>query len=85
MPREHRGLADIDDYQQQAPAHSAPAGAPQEQWRPLEARLGRLEAEVTELRKQVPLEAGGCAWGRAGLVQWEEGREEMGLGGPRGP
>ncbi|XP_070473753.1 kielin/chordin-like protein isoform X1 [Equus przewalskii] len=52
MPREHRGLADIDDYQQQAPAHSAPAGAPQEQWRPLEARLGRLEAEVTELRKQ---------------------------------
>ncbi|ELK13868.1 Kielin/chordin-like protein [Pteropus alecto] len=51
-PREPLGL-DTYDYQQQAPAHSsAPAGAPQEQWRPLEERLGRLEAEVTELKEQ---------------------------------
>ncbi|XP_058385545.1 kielin/chordin-like protein isoform X2 [Diceros bicornis minor] len=52
VPREHPQLADIHDYQQQAPAHSAPAGAPQEQWRPLEEQLGKLEAEVTELREQ---------------------------------
>ncbi|XP_026957776.1 kielin/chordin-like protein isoform X6 [Sagmatias obliquidens] len=53
VPREPLGLADIHDYQLQAPAHSsAPAGAPQERWRPLEERLGRLEAEVTELREQ---------------------------------
>uniref|UniRef100_A0A8C0CIW9 Kielin cysteine rich BMP regulator n=1 Tax=Balaenoptera musculus TaxID=9771 RepID=A0A8C0CIW9_BALMU len=53
IPRESLGLADIHDYQLQAPAHSsAPAGAPQKQWRPLEERLGRLEAEVTELREQ---------------------------------
>ncbi|KAM9650369.1 kielin/chordin-like protein [Trichechus inunguis] len=46
-------LADIHDDQQQALAHSsAPAGAPQEQWRPLEEWLGRLEAEVAELREQ---------------------------------
>ncbi|XP_023384683.1 kielin/chordin-like protein isoform X1 [Pteropus vampyrus] len=51
-PREPLGL-DTYDYQQQAPAHSsAPAGVPQGQWRPLEERLGRLEAEVTELKEQ---------------------------------
>uniref|UniRef100_A0A452S5Z3 Kielin cysteine rich BMP regulator n=1 Tax=Ursus americanus TaxID=9643 RepID=A0A452S5Z3_URSAM len=38
---------------QQEPAHaSAPAGAPQEQGRPLEERLGRLEAQMMELREQ---------------------------------
>ncbi|XP_066898323.1 kielin/chordin-like protein isoform X4 [Kogia breviceps] len=53
IPREPLGLADIHDYQLQAPAHSSsPAGAPQERWHPLEERLGRLEAEVTELREQ---------------------------------
>nr|KAF6418608.1 kielin cysteine rich BMP regulator [Rousettus aegyptiacus] len=52
VSREPLGL-DTYDYQQQAPAHSsAPAGAPQGQWRPLEERLGRLEAEVAELREQ---------------------------------
>ncbi|XP_034527641.1 kielin/chordin-like protein isoform X1 [Ailuropoda melanoleuca] len=44
---------DIHHYQQQEPAHaSAPAGAPQEQGRPLEERLGRLEAQMMELREQ---------------------------------
>uniref|UniRef100_A0A8C3VXH4 Kielin cysteine rich BMP regulator n=1 Tax=Catagonus wagneri TaxID=51154 RepID=A0A8C3VXH4_9CETA len=53
VPREPLGLADSGDYQPQAPARSsAPAGAPQELWRPLEERLGRLEAEVTQLREQ---------------------------------
>ncbi|XP_058580326.1 kielin/chordin-like protein isoform X1 [Neofelis nebulosa] len=47
------GLADIQDYQQQAPARSSShAGAPQEQWRPLEERLERLEAQMMELREQ---------------------------------
>ncbi|GAB5568770.1 BMP-binding endothelial regulator protein isoform X2 [Prionailurus iriomotensis] len=47
------GLADIQDYQQQAPARSSShAGAPREQWRPLEARLERLEAQMMELREQ---------------------------------
>ncbi|XP_041583933.1 kielin/chordin-like protein isoform X1 [Vulpes lagopus] len=51
--REPPELADIQDYQQQEPAHSsAPAGAPQEQWRPLEERLGRLEAQMMALREQ---------------------------------
>ncbi|XP_012576223.1 PREDICTED: kielin/chordin-like protein [Condylura cristata] len=45
-------LADIQDYQLLAPHFSAPLGAPQQQWRPLEERLGRLEAEVTQLREQ---------------------------------
>uniref|UniRef100_G3TCX1 Kielin cysteine rich BMP regulator n=1 Tax=Loxodonta africana TaxID=9785 RepID=G3TCX1_LOXAF len=46
-------LADTPDYQQQALTHPlAPAGALQEQWHPLKARLGRLEAEVAELREQ---------------------------------
>lgn len=75
VPREPLRL-DTYDYQQQAPAHSsAPAGAPQGQWRPLEERLGRLEAEVTELREQVPLGPGLCS-GRK--------REELGLGGREG-
>uniref|UniRef100_A0A8C8XN05 Kielin/chordin-like protein n=1 Tax=Panthera leo TaxID=9689 RepID=A0A8C8XN05_PANLE len=47
------GLADIQDYQQQAPARSSShAGAPQEQWRPLEKRLERLEAQMMELGEQ---------------------------------
>ncbi|KAF6276034.1 kielin cysteine rich BMP regulator [Rhinolophus ferrumequinum] len=46
--REPLGLADVYDYQHS----SAPAGATQEQWHPLEERLGRLEAEVTQLREQ---------------------------------
>ncbi|XP_078295831.1 kielin/chordin-like protein isoform X2 [Panthera onca] len=47
------GLADIQDYQQQAPARSSShAGAPQEQWRPLEERLERLEAQMMELGEQ---------------------------------
>lgn len=55
VPREPPGLADSRDYQPQAPAHSsALARAPRELWRPLEERLGRLEAEVTQLREQVP-------------------------------
>uniref|UniRef100_A0A8D0Y336 Kielin cysteine rich BMP regulator n=1 Tax=Sus scrofa TaxID=9823 RepID=A0A8D0Y336_PIG len=53
VPREPPGLADSRDYQPQAPAHSsALARAPRELWRPLEERLGRLEAEVTQLREQ---------------------------------
>uniref|UniRef100_A0A4X1VZ93 Kielin/chordin-like protein n=1 Tax=Sus scrofa TaxID=9823 RepID=A0A4X1VZ93_PIG len=53
VPRETPGLADSRDYQPQALAYSsAPARAPQELWRPLEERLGRLEAEVTQLREQ---------------------------------
>jgi flagellar biosynthesis chaperone FliJ len=55
VPRELPGLADIHDYQQQVPAGSSIlAGATQEQWRPLKEWLGRLEAEVTQLREQVP-------------------------------
>nr|XP_051704902.1 kielin/chordin-like protein isoform X2 [Oryctolagus cuniculus] len=47
------GLTDTHDSQQQAPAHSlVPAGGLQEQWRPLEEKLGWLEAEVTALRQQ---------------------------------
>lgn len=58
VSREPLGLADIHHYQSEGPAHSsAPAGAPKEQWHPLEERLERLEAEVTELREQVPLKA----------------------------
>lgn len=72
VSREPLGL-DTYDYQQQAPAHSsAPAGAPQGQWRPLEERLGRLEAEVAELREQVPLGPGkerSWAW-VAGRGDW---------------
>ena len=69
ISREPLGLADIQDYQSEEPAHSsAPAGVPEEQWRPLEERLERLEAEVTELREQVPLKVVGCARGRAGLA-----------------
>ncbi|KAL6045925.1 hypothetical protein STEG23_018423 [Scotinomys teguina] len=53
VSRERPRLADILDYQQQAPSRSlAPAGAQQQQWCPLEERLERLEAEVTGLRKQ---------------------------------
>ncbi|XP_036184640.1 kielin/chordin-like protein isoform X1 [Myotis myotis] len=53
VSRESLGLADIHDYQQQAPASSSdPAGASQEQWRPLQESLKRLEAEVTQLREQ---------------------------------
>uniref|UniRef100_A0A8D1W9I9 Kielin/chordin-like protein n=1 Tax=Sus scrofa TaxID=9823 RepID=A0A8D1W9I9_PIG len=53
VPRETPGLADSRDYQPQALAYSsAPARAPRELWRPLEERLGRLEAEVTQLREQ---------------------------------
>ncbi|XP_073919676.1 kielin/chordin-like protein isoform X5 [Castor canadensis] len=53
VPRELPGLADIHDYQQQVPAGSSIlAGATQEQWRPLKEWLGRLEAEVTQLREQ---------------------------------
>ncbi|KAM6152335.1 kielin/chordin-like protein [Erethizon dorsatum] len=51
--REPPGLADIHDYQHQAPAHSSvPVGSPQKQWHTFEERLGRLEAEVTKLREQ---------------------------------
>ncbi|XP_037692124.1 kielin/chordin-like protein isoform X1 [Choloepus didactylus] len=43
----------VHDQQQQVPVHpSAPAGVPPEQRCPLEERLGRLEAEVAELREQ---------------------------------
>ncbi|XP_053513078.1 kielin/chordin-like protein isoform X2 [Artibeus jamaicensis] len=49
VSRESLGLADIQDYDQQAPA---PAGAPQDQGRPLKEVLKRLEAEVTQLREQ---------------------------------
>ncbi|KAH0508324.1 Kielin/chordin-like protein [Microtus ochrogaster] len=53
VSREHPSLKDILDYQQQAPSRSSvPAGAHQQQWCPLEERLERLEAEVTDLRKQ---------------------------------
>ncbi|XP_070225358.1 kielin/chordin-like protein isoform X1 [Bos mutus] len=53
ISREPLGLADIQDYQSEGPAHSsAPAGVPEEWWRPLEEQLERLEAEVTELREQ---------------------------------
>ncbi|KAM7245106.1 hypothetical protein CapIbe_003632 [Capra ibex] len=53
VSREPLGFADIHDYQSEGPAHSsAPAGVPEERWRPLEERLERLEAEVTELREQ---------------------------------
>lgn len=70
---------DIHHYQQQEPAHaSAPAGAPQEQGRPLEERLGRLEAQMMELREQVVREACGCVWGRAGLALLVE--RKVGLG-----
>uniref|UniRef100_A0A8C2VDV9 Kielin cysteine rich BMP regulator n=1 Tax=Chinchilla lanigera TaxID=34839 RepID=A0A8C2VDV9_CHILA len=51
--REPPGLADIHDYQLQAPAHSSvPVGSPQKQRHPLEERLGQLEAEVTKLSEQ---------------------------------
>uniref|UniRef100_A0A8C8U6M6 Kielin/chordin-like protein n=1 Tax=Peromyscus maniculatus bairdii TaxID=230844 RepID=A0A8C8U6M6_PERMB len=69
VSRERPRLADILDYQQQAPSRSlAPAGAQQQQWCPLEERLERLEAEVTDLRKQnrdlqarvMQLESCGC-------------------------
>ncbi|XP_030878467.1 kielin/chordin-like protein [Leptonychotes weddellii] len=51
--REPPELADIHDNGPQGPAlASAPAGAPQEQARPLEERLGRLEAQMTALREQ---------------------------------
>ena len=67
--REPPELADIQDYQQQEPAHSsAPAGAPQEQWRPLEERLGRLEAQMMALGEQVLL--GACECGRGRQVLW---------------
>ncbi|KAK1335156.1 LOW QUALITY PROTEIN: hypothetical protein QTO34_004736 [Cnephaeus nilssonii] len=53
VSRESLGLADIHDSQQQAPALSSdPAGASQEQWRPLQESLKRLEAEVAQLREQ---------------------------------
>ncbi|XP_015424353.1 PREDICTED: kielin/chordin-like protein [Myotis davidii] len=53
VSRASLGLADIHDYQQQAPARSSdPAGASQEQWCPLQESLKRLEAEVTQLREQ---------------------------------
>ncbi|KAK7813865.1 hypothetical protein U0070_002515, partial [Myodes glareolus] len=53
VSREHPRLADILDYQHQTPSGSSvPAGAHQRQWCPLEERLERLEAEVTDLRKQ---------------------------------
>lgn len=62
VSRESLGLADIHDYQQQAPARSSdPAGASQEQWRPLQESLRRLEAEVTQLREQVQWSRGLCA------------------------
>lgn len=65
--REPLGLADSYDYQHS----SAPAGGPQEQWRPLEERLGRLEAEVKQLREQVPLEVGQALYcGRKGEKSW---------------
>lgn len=82
VPREPLGLADIHDYQLQAPAHSsAPAGAPQERWRPLEERLGRLEAEVMELREQVPLEAVGVRGVGQASCSGREGEK----GGPWDP
>ncbi|XP_032339184.1 kielin/chordin-like protein isoform X1 [Camelus ferus] len=53
VPREPPGLADIHDYQPQAQLHiPSPAGGPWERWHPLEERLGRLEAEMMELRDQ---------------------------------
>ncbi|ERE89489.1 kielin/chordin-like protein [Cricetulus griseus] len=53
VSRKRPRLADILDYQQQAPSHSLlPAEGPQQQWCPLKERLERLEAEVTDLRKQ---------------------------------
>lgn len=56
--------------QQQTPSHSlVPDETHQPQWCPLEERLKRLEAEVTDLRKQVPW---GQGWGRVGFVYWEK-------------
>ncbi|XP_043728742.1 kielin/chordin-like protein isoform X2 [Cervus elaphus] len=60
ISRDPLGLADVQDYQSEGPTHSsAPAGAPEERWRPLEERLERLEAEVTELREQEPIQTPG--------------------------
>lgn len=86
VSRESLGLADIHDYQQQAPAHSSdPAGASQEQWRPLQESLKRLEAEVTQLREQVHWRRGPvcCASGvgQACVVGGKERR--AGRGGRR--
>lgn len=54
VSREQPRLADVLDYPQQAPSHSlVPSETHQQQWCPLEERLERLEAEVTDLRKQV--------------------------------
>ncbi|XP_029773931.1 kielin/chordin-like protein [Suricata suricatta] len=51
--QEPPGLADIQDYQQQAPSQpSSCAKAPWEQWRPLQERLERLETQIMELREQ---------------------------------
>nr|BAE32541.1 unnamed protein product [Mus musculus] len=52
VSREQPRLADAIS-QQQAPSHSlVPGETHQQQWCPLEERLERLEAEVTDLRKQ---------------------------------
>ena len=71
VSREQPRLADAIS-QQQAPSHSlVPGETHQQQWCPLEERLERLEAEVTDLRKQVPWRQG---WVRVGFVYWEKER-----------
>ena len=90
VSRDSPGLADIRAYQQQASAHPpAPAGAPQEQGqgRSLKELLKRLEAEVTQLREQVPLEPGLCGvGGQACAVGGRKGSEgSAGFGGAKGP
>ncbi|XP_016068872.1 PREDICTED: kielin/chordin-like protein [Miniopterus natalensis] len=81
VSRESLRLADIHDYQQQAPAHSSdPAGASQEQWHLLKESLKRLEAEVAQLGEQNKdlqervrqLES--CECHRASPQCWELGR-----------
>lgn len=46
-----------------------PSETHQQQWCPLEERLERLEAEVTDLRKQVLC---GQGKGRMDFVYWEK-------------
>lgn len=83
VSRERPRLTDILDYQQQAPSHSSvPAGAHQQQWCPLEERLEQLEAEVTDLRKQVlwrltGRDGVGCA------LRFGEKERGLGLEAPR--
>lgn len=70
VSREQPRLVGVPDHQLQVPSHSSvPGETHQQQWCPLEERLGLLEAEVTDLRKQV---LWGQGWGRTGSVYCEE-------------